>query len=428
MESNTPGVSNLLEYWSRPNADRITEEFAHGFVLQTEQDGPHRSRMFFFATNKAADAREWVQAIHTILVGPQTLEAFLGEEVNIAPFGTSSTPLLCGGGSDRDPSEVATEDVTDEEDDAGSFVSAMDDEDPLPDLPGLESGRTMSVAGPLQIDEPSSIEAMFEQTRQWQTFKLVIPSMRVRLSLGTAQAQTLLAGAPGDFAEELRLRERVPLSLSVGGLQIGFSTSSHRSGAALAPMALLAGVPDTLVAVLRKCKENESTSLAAEVKVRRVNFGRSDIGRVIAASTGSTASLTPVRFAYEQKLAKEAGSEAVVVSQSASGSLSGLSACVDVPVLAAALLFLVELGKGFAPKPLGSTTRATPGNAQTKPTKPLTPLGLQLRLEDTEVEVLTPGMPLQGEGLRINISALQVSSLEALESQFGAFCRLALAK
>eukprot|EP00439_Symbiodinium_sp_Y106_P016077 s7071_g2.t1 len=84
VESNTPGVSNLLEYWSRPNADRITEEFAHGFVLQTEQDGPHRSRMFFFATNKAADAREWVQAIHSILVGPQTLEAFLGEEVNIA--------------------------------------------------------------------------------------------------------------------------------------------------------------------------------------------------------------------------------------------------------------------------------------------------------------------------------------------------------
>ncbi|OLQ15570.1 hypothetical protein AK812_SmicGene156 [Symbiodinium microadriaticum] len=115
-------------------------------------------------------------------------------------------------------------------------------------------------------------------------------------------------------------------------------------------------------------------------------WGYYDIGRVIAASTGSTASL----FAYEQKLVNESEVDHEITEDAftraccnfAQAKEAGSEAVAWIPEFRGILEVLASMSKTVRK----SAMRC---NAQTKPTKPLTPLGLQLRLEDTEVEVLT---------------------------------------
>ena len=82
---STPStVSGYLEYWARPNAESIIQEFQHGFLLQTAKEGTQAGRIFYFVTERESESRRWVGAIQSILQKPQSLEDFLGEDLGLS--------------------------------------------------------------------------------------------------------------------------------------------------------------------------------------------------------------------------------------------------------------------------------------------------------------------------------------------------------
>ncbi|CAJ1416717.1 unnamed protein product [Effrenium voratum] len=385
-------VSGFLEHWSRPNADRIAEEFQYGFALETARHAPHGGRVFFFATERATESRRWVAAILSVIEKPQRLEDFLGEDV--WPDMSTSSPVSTGL-EERDISEVATEDISDG---AESFVSATEE---------LEAGRfdliRPAFLEPLDVDEPASIEAMCEKMKPFQNFRLKTPSLSVRIGLKTAPDALLgLLDEPQP--------DHFPLHASFGELQVGISVQSARSGAWLAPVAKLMAAPGELVQKLLRCKASSTTTHALDFAAAKVNVSRPDIGRAIAATKGPSSS---IRMVFERQSEQEVGRDPQAKSARVSGSLVGLLACLDAPALTTAGLFLVKLGKAFAPE---ISTRRCETLQGLDALRALAPTGLQIRLEDLEVEVPLPGLPVQGQGVRLTISGMQVSSLAALQS------------
>lgn len=392
-------ISGYLEHWSRPNADRIVEEFQHGFLLQTAKEGAQAGRMFFFVTERESESRRWVAAIHSVLQKPQSLEDFLGEtlpELTGSPAG-SVAPFS----EEKDYSEVATEDVSDE-DSANSFVSVEDDE--------------LVVTRPsfLWQDEPT-IEATLSKMKQFSTIKLNLSSLKVRVGLG--EIANPLQGLLDEAVPEC-----IPLHAELGNLQLNLISQTQPTGAAVAPVAKLMALPPPVVDGFLQKKATWSTSRTIELTVGDVNIKRTDIPRNIASGKGPA---PIIRMMFEQQLELVAAwkPEEQLKAAHISGALTHLFATLDVPALMTIQIFLLKLGKAFSPD---VPTLMPPQQIEAlEALKSMEPHSLQMRLEDLEVEVPLPGLPVSGHGLRITIAAMQLASMDALQSFAASMRRMA---
>lgn len=394
------GATRQASYfdWSR-HAWRIMEEFQHGFALQTGPEAPHAGRVFFFATERDSETRRWVAAIRGVLAEtaekPQTLEEFLGEGFTPSAVSPGSTCL-----DEKDISEGATEDISEDESSC-SFVSVEEELGPeRPRDPPQDLGATSVEA----------LEAMLSRVKQFQSMKVNMASLRVRIGFDS------IANPLKGILDE-KIPKHMALHASLGNLQLTIASQSQRRGASVAPLAKLMGtVPDSLVEELLQRRASWSTLSTAEMTVGEVNIKRPDLNRCIAL--GQRPHTSHIRLFFEERTEKEAGEELTKSGTLFSGSLVQLSACVDVPVLMTLQVFLVKLGKAFAPA-IPTLTPPPPPGEEPDPVavvKAMAPVSFQMRLEGLEVEVPLPGMPLSGHGLRISIGQMQFSSLEALQS------------
>eukprot|EP00434_Breviolum_minutum_P038784 symbB.v1.2.034419.t1/scaffold4439.1/size39639/1 len=403
-------VSSFLEHCSRPHTDRIAEEFQHGFSLQTPKEGNHAGRVFFFATERDSETRRWVTAIRQVLAEkPQTLEDFLGESASV----TEQSPVLSLSSADeKDVSEVATEDISEDES-TGSFVSVEElREETDAHRPNFLSERSDlasdASAAPCSVE---ALEAILAKMKQFQSMKLNMASLKVRIGFDS------IANPLKGLLDE-KIPSHMPLHAFLGNLQLNMTSQSQRRGAAVAPLARLMGtVPDNFVDQLLQRSASWSTLFTSELTIGEVNIKRTDCSPPRSIALGQRPGTSHIRLTFEERSEQEAG--CTVISQSGrmiSGSLVQLFACVDVSALMTIQVFLGQLGKAFGPDIPTLKPPDTEKQDSLASIKAMAPLSLQLRLEGLEVEVPLPGMPLSGQGLRISIGQMQFSSLEALQS------------
>jgi len=325
--------------------------------------------------------------------------------------------LSLSSADEKDVSEVATEDISEDES-TGSFVSVEEETDAhrpnfLSERSDLASDAS---AAPCSVE---ALEAILAKMKQFQSMKLNMASLKVRIGFDS------IANPLKGLLDE-KIPSHMPLHAFLGNLQLNMTSQSQRRGAAVAPLARLMGtVPDNFVDQLLQRSASWSTLFTSELTIGEVNIKRTDCSPPRSIALGQRPGTSHIRLTFEERSEQEAG--CTVISQSGrmiSGSLVQLFACVDVSALMTIQVFLGQLGKAFGPDIPTLKPPDTEKQDSLASIKAMAPLSLQLRLEGLEVEVPLPGMPLSGQGLRISIGQMQFSSLEALQSFAASLSRM----